>query len=368
MQIKENDKEKFFISPEYNYYFNKETGLFARWGADIGEDPEYSPFGCEILDIEISINGCPNGRLVDGPNGGYRLCQTCYKDNTDGPPTNMSFETFKAILDKMPRSLVQVAFGISGVQTNPDFIRMMEYSREKGIIPNFTLSGIDLTDEIAEKCAKLVGAVAVSAYASNKNICYDTVKKFTDLGLKQVNIHLCTSSESLPFVYEVLNDRLTDDRLKNMNAVVFLGIKEKGRAKGKYTVLGLDEYKKLIEFCFKNKISIGFDSCSAPKFEAVVQELGLTEHEKTRLTACSESCESAIFSGYINVFAKWFPCSFSEGECGFEGIDVLTCTDFVKDIWHSDDALRFRAMLAENTECGCRHCPIFELDEKLCST
>ena len=29
----------------------------------------------------------------------------------------------------------------------------MEYCREIGVIPNFTLSGIDLTDEMAEKCA-----------------------------------------------------------------------------------------------------------------------------------------------------------------------------------------------------------------------
>ena len=292
------------------------------------------------------------------------LVHNCYKNNTDDPPTNMSFETFKAIIDRLPRSVVQLALGITGIQTNPDFIRMMEYSREKGIIPNFTLSGIDLTDELAEKCAKLVGAVAVSAYESNKNICYNAVKKFTDLGIKQTNVHLFTSAESLPFVYEVLNDRLTDDRLKNMNAIVFLGVKGKGRAKGKYAVLGVDEYKELIKFCFDNKILIGFDSCSAPKFEAVVQELGLTEQEKTRLIACSESCESAIFSGYISVGAKWFPCSFSENECGFEGIDVLNCTDFVKDIWHSADALRFRKMLSDNTVHNCRRCPIFALDEK----
>jgi len=113
------------------------------------------------------------------------LVHNCYKANKNTPATNMTFDTFKAIFDKMPPTLTQIAFGITGVKTNPDFLKMMEYSRAHGVIPNFTLSGIDLDDDMADKCAKLIGAVAVSAYQTDKNVCYNTVKKFTDRGLKQ---------------------------------------------------------------------------------------------------------------------------------------------------------------------------------------
>ena len=65
----------------------------------------------------------------------------------------MTFETFKTIIDKMPIVLTQIAFGITGIQTNPDFIKMLKYCREKQIVPNFTLSGIDLSDKIAKEVA-----------------------------------------------------------------------------------------------------------------------------------------------------------------------------------------------------------------------
>ena len=38
------------------------------------------------------------------------------------------------------------------------------------------------------------------AYESDKNVCYNTVKKFTDLGIKQTNIHLCYYKENMDFV------------------------------------------------------------------------------------------------------------------------------------------------------------------------
>jgi MoaA/NifB/PqqE/SkfB family radical SAM enzyme len=233
LTITDLDHIKACTSPDYNFIFSKDDGTFMRWGETPADDPPYCKIGPEILDIEISVNGCPN------------RCSFCYKNNTSVPPKNMSFETFKIIIDKFNRVLCQVAFGITGIQTNPDFFKMMEYCREIGIIPNFTLSGIDLTNEYAEKAAKLVGALAVSAYKTDKNICYNTVKLFTDLGVKQTNIHLMVSNETLDFVYEVIDDRIKDGRLSNMNAIVFLGLKPKGRAKGTFSPVNPDEFDKI---------------------------------------------------------------------------------------------------------------------------
>ena len=255
--------------------------------------------------------------------------------------------------------LSQIAFGITGIQTNPDFIRMMEYCREVGIIPNFTLSGVDLTDEIAEKCSKLIGAVAVSAYETDKNVCYDTVKKFTDLGIEQTNIHLLVAEETIDFVYEVLNDRVKDDRLKNMNAIVFLGVKPKGRAIKSYHSLSVDKYKELIGFCFKNNLSIGFDSCSAPKFEQAIKEMKLPEQEVKRLIECSESCESSLFSSYISVNSEYWHCSFSENEDGQSYVNVLEAKDFLKDIWYSPEVIEFRNKSLDSSVDGCRYCNVF---------
>lgn len=384
MMIVDGKTKKILRSKDYNFDFDKTNGNFMRWGKTTAskDDPQFSPFGPEILDIEISVNGCPNGTSVGNPVIGLdgepvigedgkpvmkknkSECAFCYKNNTQAKPTNMTLDTFKTILSKMPRTLCQIAFGITGVQTNPDFLDMMWHARNNGIIPNFTLSGKDLTDEMAEKCAKVIGAVAVSAYESDKNVCYNTVKKFTDLGITQTNIHLFTSQENLDFVYEVVNDRLTDPRLANMNAIVFLGVKPKGRAKGHFHSVSTEDYAKLIKYCLDKRINFGFDSCSCSKYELAIADMDcLTEEEKIRYVESSESCESfGLFSSYINAEGSFFPCSFAEGEGDWkEGISVVDCDDFLKDVWFSDKLNKYREQsLSTCYASGCRKCLIFD--------
>jgi hypothetical protein len=340
------------ITPTYNYVFNSRNGLFMRWGKTIKDDPLYSPIGPEIADIEISVNGCPNG------------CPFCYKGNTNAPATNMSFETFKIVIDKMP-SVTQVAFGICGVQTNPDFIKMLKYCREIGVVPNFTLSGIDLSDDMANEIVKHVGAVAVSAYESDKNVCYNTVKKFIDLGIKQTNIHLCYYKENMDFVYEVINDSLTDERLKNLNAIVLLKMKPKGRAKNRFTILDHEEFTKLVDYCLSNNIKIGFDSCTASSFEKAVNEsTTIDDKRKKQLIMMSDSCESLLSSIYVNYKGDVYACSFCEDEEGWEeGISVIDCKDFLGDVWYHEKVKKWRSeLLSTCYSSGCRRCLMFDIN------
>jgi hypothetical protein len=341
-RLNETPDTKEFRSADYNFNFNKDNGFFSRWGAKAEDDPQSSPFGPEILDLEISINGCPNH------------CPFCYKGNTNQAPTNMTFDTFKKIIDKMPPTLTQIAFGITGVQTNPDFVKMLVYTRMKGIIPNFTLSGMDLTTDLAVKISMLVGGLAVSVYQSDKNVCYDTVQKFTDLGVKQTNIHLMVSNETLDFAFEVLNDKLNDPRLKKLNAIVFLGVKPKGRGM-KYTSLSVDSYERLVRFCLENDITFGFDSCSAPKFEAALSKIDMSLDQKRSMLMSSERCESSLFSAYINTAGEYWNCSFSEKADGVEPVNVLEAEDFVRDVWCSPQVQKFR----NNLLSGGRQCPVY---------
>lgn len=343
--IRENDDFKAAISENYNYVFSKTDGTFYRWGKEKNIDPAFSPYGPELLDLEISANGCPNN------------CRFCYKGNTNAPATNMTLETFKKIFHTFPKTLTQIAFGITGVQTNKDFIPMMEYARGFGIIPNFTLTGIDLTDELAERISKVVGALAVSLYADSKNIGYKTVRKFVSLGVKQTNVHLMVSEQTIDWIYRVLKDYLAKDYdIKDVNAFVFLGVKPKGRAKNSFTPLNHEKFKALVDFCFDNKIPFGFDSCSAPKFEKVVREANISEEKRTEYLSMSESCESGLFSAYINCEGKFFPCSFTEDV--EEGIDVLQHNSFL-DIWNSDKVKTWRDNLISSSIGGTRYCPAF---------
>lgn len=57
LTVKEGPTVKVVHSDEYNYIFNKSTGLFIRYGKDIESDAIQAP-APEIADIEISDGKC----------------------------------------------------------------------------------------------------------------------------------------------------------------------------------------------------------------------------------------------------------------------------------------------------------------------
>ncbi len=336
---------KKVVSPSYNFWFDKSNGFFMRYGKTIEENPQYSPFGPEILDLEISSGGTCLG-----------CCPFCYKNNGgDSDVYNMSFDDFKTIFDKMPPVLTQIAFGIMNISTNPDFFKMMEYSREKGIVPNYTCHALDVNDKYARETASLCGAVAVSIV--DKEMSYDAVAEFCRNGIQQVNIHFMLSEETYEKAIQTIDDISSDPRLNKLNAIVFLQYKPKGRNTNLFhSISTYEKYKNLIDYCSKKKINYGFDSCSAPLFFHSIQGTPL----ENNLSLYAEPCESGIFSSYINCHGEFYVCSFAEGENGWEhGIDVLHCDDFLKDVWYNDRVVSWRDRLLKND----RKCPIFHLSD-----
>ena len=144
----DNFKLTFCEDHSYNCFFSKTTGLNIRFGREVEEDVEWCALGPEILDLEVSVNGCV-------PVPGSTNCKYCYKNNTNAKPTNMSFETFKQIVDSFPKNLSQIAFGITGLKTNPDLEKMFAYCREVGIIPNVTTVGADMDEHMKDVISEI---------------------------------------------------------------------------------------------------------------------------------------------------------------------------------------------------------------------
>ncbi len=395
--LTDSKDKKNFKSKDYSYIFDKNTGMFARWGKTEQDDPQFAPYP-EILDIEVtkSCNGVPDENGVESP------CKFCYKANVLGRE-NMNIDTFKKIIDKfdikvmqielengkkimlMPEEevltnngeklasnltekdnilsirnctrikkikkinknmLLQIAIGADATGLiNPDLFKMMEYTRSKGVVPNITLANI--SDEVADKVVKLCGAVAVSRY-DNKNICYDSVKRLTDRGLKQVNIHQLLHSENFEQVKETILDRLDDTRLDKLNAIVFLSVKRKNRGMG-YQPMPFDKYKELVDLALEKGVAFGMDSCSAHKFLNSIRD----RSNYKQMEMMVEPCEATCFSSYINTFGEFFACSF--GEQTGQGINVLEADSF-SDVWTSKYTTEFREKLLKNN----RNCILFE--------
>lgn len=354
--IKETETQKFVRSKSYNYNFDKKTGHFVRWGKTIEDDPIMAPFP-EILDIEVEerCNGVPGLNGVESP------CRFCYKSNTKNGRT-MTFETFKkvfakTILDEQKKLsfLTQIAFGAdAGAKYNTELFDMMNHVRSYGVIPNITVANID--DETADKLAATCGAVAVSVY-ENKNIAYESIHKLTSRGMKQVNIHVMLSEETKDRVRMVMEDYLTDPRLKDLNAIVILSLKKKGRGE-KFSSTSHNTFKELVDFAMSQNIPIGFDSCSYAKFDNAVKNY---PNYKDLITL-SENCESTRFSMYINVEGKFYSCSFCEESPSFpNGIDVVNCNDFMKDVWMHSDTIKWRKNAIDKMNAGDLSCPVYEV-------
>jgi hypothetical protein len=283
-----DDKGILFRSNDYNFSFNKKNGFFMRWGKTQKEDGKLELGIPEIADIEIStichgVNNIP--------------CAFCYKGNT-GRGTYMSLDTFKKVFKNLPPTITQIAFGIGDIEGNPDMWDIFDYCIENGVVPNVTVNGEGITDEIADKLVSKCGAVAVSVYDKDKT--YDTVKKLTDKGLEQTNIHFMISDQTFESAFRLMTDYKNDERLKNLNAIVFLSLKKQGRAMNGFDGLDDEGFRLIIDFAFKQNIPIGFDSCSAQKF---IKSVKGTEHYD-KLIQFAEPCESTLYSMYINTEGK----------------------------------------------------------------
>ncbi len=328
---------KILKSPRYNYMFDNTTGFFARWGKTLEDNPEMSPFGPEIADIEISTicHGVDN-----------KVCKFCYKNNNP-IGKNMSLGTFMDVLSALPSNLTQIAFGIGDIDANPDMWKIFRHCGDNKVVPNVTINGDKMTEGDAELFAIYCGAVAVSKY-NPKDICYDAVKALTDVGMKQVNIHMLLAEETYEEVLELIEDIKTDPRLEKLNAVVFLSLKAKGRGR-RLTSLGEGKFRAVLMQLRRKAISYGFDSCTANKFLSF-----LSSEYKEKVKDFVEPCESGLFSIYINVDGIAFPCSFTETG---EGIDIKSINNFLEDVWFSKMFIAWRKKLLKNK----RNCPVYRI-------
>lgn len=338
----DNEHVKVTTGSGYNAMFNKVTGFHARWGESEEDNPEMAPCP-EILDIEIAT-------ACDGIEGAP--CHFCYKTNKRAGE-QMSIETFKVLFDKLPKTVTQIAFGIGNLYGHDGMWEIFEYTRANGVVPNVTINGWQLTDRIADRLANVMGAVAVSRYEP-KDTCYSAVLKLTSRGMKQVNIHQLVSEQTYSGCMDLLHDMQVDSRLVDLNAAVFLMLKPKGRGKVLGQLKDRVRYKALVEFALERNLRIGFDSCSVPSFLSVTEG----HPNYAMLKQSTDRCESGLFSLYIDVKGRAWPCSFGQDRSDLEPINVLEVESFERDVWLGPELTRWRKRLTGN----CRSCPLFDID------
>lgn len=144
---------KIIKENEYIILFNRFSGFEVLSGIDGNPDP-FILKAPSMIDIGI-MGHCENN------------CNICYQGNTNQP--NMTLDDFKSIIDQCKSHINQVALGGKGdPNKHENFKEILEYCVKNNVVPNYTTSGNNLTDEEVEITRKWCGAVAVSTIPMNK--------------------------------------------------------------------------------------------------------------------------------------------------------------------------------------------------------
>lgn len=315
--------DKYIKTNEYEIYFNTETGFELIRGINGHDDPFYLELP-SLLDIGI-MGHCKNN------------CKFCYQGNKQ--EDHMTINRFRHIIDQVCHHTNQVALGGRGDPNHhPEFKKIIEYCRRNNVVPNYTTSGIDLTDEQIE-ISKQCGAVAVSDYGNR--FTYDAIKKFQDAGIK-TNIHFLFSRKSAHIALTFLHGHNPWGKnidLKKLNAVVFLLFKPAGNGVNLSSYIpSEDQLKMFSDLVTKNKAQtkVGMDSC-------------MVNHIKVpkKLEMYMTTCEAGRYSAYITPRGVMIPCSFLTDY--YDGIK-----DQIKPSWELHEIFsQFRGILKNDKTCPC---------------
>lgn len=322
----------------YISMFDENSGFYVRTGVldgrrDTGVDPFMADFP-ELLDVGIM------GNCIHGSRG---LCRKagidCYQDGLGTHRPDMALEDFKRIVQECSGRTYQIALGGRGdPDQHKDFVEILACCRENSIVPNFTTSGLGMTQEIAEVCRQYCGAVAVSWYRSEYTV--NAIRMLLAAGVK-TNIHYVLSSRSLAEAIQLLH---SGGFPEGINAVVFLLYKPVGLGRKEFIITedtpGIEEFFNLIDggkFPFK----VGFDSCTIP---------GILRYSRNTDIVSVDTCEGGRWSAYITPDMFMLPCSFDNQELRW-AVSLRECT--IEEAWNSELFDNFRSILSG----ACPECP-----------
>lgn len=313
---------------QYNYsvFYNTNNGSFLRIEDKGYPEPLYSPIGPELLDISIT-NWCDKG------------CSFCYR-KSDESGKHMKLSDYKRIIDEAKElGVLQVALGGGNPNQHPDFIEIVKYTRERGIVPCYTTNGRGLTKEVLQATKKYCGSVAISVYKPYTEFT-NSIQTLLKFGIK-TNVHFVLDAKSVDRAINWLENK--PKMLDGIGALIFLNYKPIGR-NPKFELMLKDQNKISNLFDLVNKkehdFKIGFDSCS---ISGVARYIDAS-------TSLYEGCDAGRFSAYIDENLRMLPCSFMTNTDWYGDLNDSS----MQEIWQENFFFKkYRNRIINN---GCNSC------------
>lgn len=321
----------------FAFAFDDETGAYARTGiidehgADTGVDPFMGSFP-QLIDVGI-MGHCEHGKRGLCLKAGIG----CYQSGPTTEQPNMTVEDFRWIAEQCEGKVLQFALGGRGdPDQHQDFERILHISREHGIVPNFTTSGLGMTPDIASLCKKHCGAVAVSWYRSAHTLA--AIDMLLQANVR-TNIHYVLGKNSIDEAIERLR---SNDFPSGINAVVFLLHKPVGLGT-RENMLDMSDPRLanfFAEFERPHPFKVGLDSCTVPGVLSFCSGIALES---------LDTCEAGRFSCYIGPDLLITPCSFDQAN----RFTVQLRPTTIQEAWDGEVFEQFRSRMRN----ACPSCP-----------
>ncbi|KAH3765328.1 radical SAM protein [Pelomyxa schiedti] len=337
---------KLVHAAHYHSVCDTATGEVHRWGDSPQDEPTRCP-APEYVEIEIST-------ICHGIEG--ILCDICYKSYSDVGSV-MTYETFVSVFNKLPRTVSQILFTCGDIDANPDLPKMLHYCRNNPynyVVPNVTLAGTRLNPTIAEKIRKECGAISVSRFPNNKEHCYNSIQTLcAGPEFKQLYINIVFAHEATPLILETINDASEDSRLKGKIVAVLLMLWKPGPRPTPYTRPTQEDYEAIIELAIQKEVVVGYDTDAGRSIFTAVSDIPqiVDSGDIEDISRQLEGCKSMSRNMYINVHGDVMPCPFLERKAPWSEskYNILTCNDFLREIWNSEDALDFHSFIINSS-------------------
>lgn len=286
-------------------------------------------------------------------------CPHCYV-SSDPSAEDMPFEAALEALDAIADAGVcQLAIGGGEPLLHPRLVEILHHARERGLVPNLTTTGDEMTPGILRALADCCGAVALSLEGvygdfdrrrrSGFAFFQSARDKLRSHGISVV-FQVTLSVENMTKLPSIVDYCLS---CPDLYGVILLAYKSAGRGKGFETPLSgmsqSDLYPMLRDAFLRlsGHTRVGYDCCLAP---AVVGMSAEIEHGDPGLI---EGCSAARTSIGITTNLDIVPCTFLD----HRPLGNLRQQTFM-EIWHGERALSFRRELdglVEKKE-PCRRC------------
>ena len=279
-------------------------------------------------------------------------CPHCYA-NSGGNGIDMALADFCLAVDECKKAGVfQIALGGGEPTLHPLFTNFLKEIRQRGIVPNVTTNGKNLSWKTIYHLAKYAGATALSAeeigkeFEERRNFPFTdfikTVKKLKAAGIKLV-FQITVSKGNLARIKKTVNFLVK----YKPYGILFLAYKPQGRGKNYDLPLAMAdqaEVKKNFREIFndlKGKTKIGCDCCLTPALMHFENNLNFQ--------GCSASRESVAITSDLKVV----PCSFLNNLNGWDGLKEKS----LLGIWQGEKFNDFRERIAQiMTKKKCVNC------------